>query len=481
MQVVGPWEIGALAPASTGYIFLRMQIVETLTEVDENGAPAPGLANSWKVSDDGLNWDFALRPTARFHDGSRVTAQAVVRCLEAARVAPAMLSVAPIAAIEAVDEGTVRIRLQSAYGGLPALLAHSSSIVLAPASYDDKGAVRAIIGSGPYRVETLTPPQQMQVRAFDDFDGEKPAIEQVHYLVVSRAETRALMAESGQADVVYGLDPASLARLRMRRQLRIEAVTLPRTVILKLNAGMPALKDVRVRQALSMAIDRDGIAKALLRDPELSASQLLPPSMAGWHQTGLKPLRYDPDAAAQLLGEAGWKRAGDGLRNAQGQPLQLTLRTFPDRPELPILATALQEQWRQAGIAVKVNVGNSGDIPLGHQDGSLELALTARNYASVPDPTATLLQDFGEKGGDWGAMGWSNPEVVKALDELARGNLPAERTAALRARIMQVLQEEMPVIPITWYRQQVAVSARVSGVQLDPLERSYLLTRMRWQ
>ena len=129
---------------------------------------------------------------------------------------------------------------------------------------------------------------------------------------------------------------------------------------------------------------------------------------------------------------------------------------------------------------VQVNVGNSGDIPLGHRDGSLQLGLAARNYCTVPDPTGTLMQDFTAAGGDWGAMGWRSDALVQALSELSRGTSSAERAAALRARVTAVLQGELPVIPVTWYRQQVAVSGRVTGVSLDPLERSYRLSAMRW-
>lgn len=236
-----------------------------------------------------------------------------------------------------------------------------------------------------------------------------------------------------------------------------------------------------MRQALSLSIDRASIAKALLRDPELAATQLFSPTLKGWHDPALAPLAHDPATAAQLLAQAGWKRTADGLRDAQGQPLHLALRTFPDRSELPIIASALQEQWRQAGIAVQVSIGNSGDIPLGLRDSSLQLGLAARNYATVPDPTGTLVQDFGPGGGDWGAMGWASEALVKALAELSRGTPASGRAAALRAEVTRMLQAELPIIPITWYRQQVAVSQRVIGVRLDPLERSYRLTGMGWR
>jgi len=480
LQIVGPWEISGLAPASSGYVFTRMQITETLMEAGDDGTPLPGLAERWRVSADGLVWHFTLRSAARFHDGTPVTAAAVVRCLQAARVAPALLSLAPIRSLEADGSGVVVVRLASPHGGLPALLAHSSTMVLAPASYGSGGEVKAVLGSGPYRVVSLAPPQQVEAAVFEGYDGARPAVERVRYLTVGRSETRALMAEGGQADLAYGLDPASLVRLRKRGRVRVDTVTLPRTAILKVNAGLPALKDRRVRQALSLCIDRAGIAKALLRDPELLATQLFPPTLKAWHDPTLPPLIHDPGSAARLLAEAGWRRAADGLRDASGRPLQLSLRTFPDRPELPVIASALQEQWRQAGIAVQVNVGNSGDIPLGHRDGSLQLGLAARNYCTVPDPTGTLMQDFTAAGGDWGAMGWTSDALVQALSELSRGTSSAERAAALRARVTAVLQAELPVIPVTWYRQQVAVSGRVTGVSLDPLERSYRLSSMRW-
>ena len=480
LQIVGPWDIGGLQPAISGHVFTRLQIAETLLGAHDHGQAAPALAQRWEVAGDGLTWHFVLRPQARFHDGSPVRADSVVRSLELARATPAPLRTAPIRAVEAVGDHTVRIRLSAPYASLPALLAHSSSLVLAPASYDRLGQVRSIIGSGPYRIVALAPPISLETAVFDGYDGPAPAIQRVRYMAASRAETRALMAEGGQADLAYGLDPASLQRLRLRRHLHIAAVTLPRTAVIKLNAGLPALQDLRARQALSLCIDRAGIARAILREPELAAHQLLPPTLPDWHDPTLPPLQHDPEAAMRLLRDAGWQRHGDGLRNPQGQVLRLALRTFPDRPELPIIATALQAQWREAGIAVEVQIGNSGNIPLGHRDGSLQLGLAARNYATLPDPTATLAQDFAPAGGDWGAMGWQHPKVSQHLAELMRGRMSASRAAQLRREVVQVLHTELPVIPVAWYRQQVALSRRISGVSLDPLERSYRLTDMQW-
>ena len=116
------------------------------------------------------------------------------------------------------------------------------------------------------------------------------------------------------------------------------------------------------------------------------------------------------------------------------QKFAVSLRTFPDRPELPILATAIQAKLKGLGIALDVKVGNSSEIPAGHQDGSLELGLYARNYALVPDALVTLADDFGADGADYGAMGWNNAILTSTLNTMASGSDPGalSRTDAAR-------------------------------------------------
>ena len=162
-----------------------------------------------------------------------------------------------------------------------------------------------------------------------------------------------------------------------------------------------------------------------------------------------------------------------------GEPFEVALRTFPDRPELPVLATAVQDALREIGIAVDVQVGNSSEIPAGHQDGTLDLALYARNFALVPDPLVTLLGDYAPDGADWGAMGWSSRELTDTLTGLT-GGADAATADAGRATVTGILQAELPVIPVAWYRQSAVVSDRVDGFTLDPLERSWRLDELSW-
>lgn len=478
LKVAAPWEIGSLDPSKTGYIFTRLEVTETLVDVDASGQLAPGLAVRWAVSPDQKTWRFALRPGAVFHDGSAVTPEAVVRSLQRALAQPGILKNTPVQRIAAVN-GEVQIELKQAFTALPAFLAHNSTQVLAPASFAADNSVQAVVGSGPYKVVRVNAPQKLETAAFEGWTGKRPAVQRVEYLATGRGETRGMLAESGQADLVLTHDAVAIERLKRNPRLQFHTLPIPRTLYLKVNAAHPLLKDIKVRQAISLAIDRPGIALAILREPKAAATQLFSPGMAEWHVPGLQPLVRDPGRARQLLQEAGWVAGADGLLRKDGRPFKLTLRTFSDRPEQPPMATAIQAQLREVGLDVAVAIMNASDIPAGHQDGSLELALVARNYALVPDPIGSLLQDFSPQGGDWGAMGWQSAQVTSALESLSTTNDPARRSR-LRGALSTVLQAELPLIPVAWYQHTATHSKRVGNVSIDPLERSYRISHITW-
>ncbi|MFN3364737.1 MAG: ABC transporter substrate-binding protein, partial [Allorhizobium sp.] len=178
------------------------------------------------------------------------------------------------------------------------------------------------------------------------------------------------------ADYVLNLDPASVARLKDKEGLDVRSVPIPRSLLVKVNAANPKLNTVEARKALSLAIDREGLAIAVLRY-QAGATQLFPPSVGDWHNPALAPLAYDPEAAAALLAELGWKAGSDGILEKDGERFTLELLTYPDRPELPLVAAVLQQQLQEVGIELTINSTNSSEIPARHNDGSLELALLA--------------------------------------------------------------------------------------------------------
>ena len=478
IKVAAPWEIQGPDPATSGYVFLRMDVMETLIEADTEGRLQPGLATAWETSDGGETWMFSLRDGVSFHDGTPLTADVVVNALTRAAEQPGVLGKAPIAGM-AAEGNTVVISLETPFAALPALLAHSSTVISSPAAFDADGTPVAVIGTGPYRVENLSPPQKMETVVFDGYWGEQPSISEATYLAAGRAETRALMAESGDADMVFTLDPSGFARLGGVDGVETVAVPIPRVMTLKVNAGHPFLAEAKSRQALSLAIDRKGIAAGITRFPEAAATQLFPPALGDWHDPAMTALAYDPAAAKATLKELGWVPGDDGILTRNGERFSLILRTFPDRPEQPLVAAALQDQWRAIGVELEVNVTNYSEIPAGHQDGSLEIGLFARNYGLTPDPVGTVLSDFSPGGGDWGAMNWEASEVAEAVREIASTNDPKVRGPLIET-VVKALQSELPLIPIVWYQHTVAIADGLEGVVVDPFERRYGLRNASW-
>lgn len=478
VTIVAPWEVASYDPAVAGFAIQKLQIMENMVDADETGTLRPGLATSWEASDDGLKWTFVLRQGVSFHDGTPFDAAAATRALTRAWEQPGVLSKAPVTGVSAGD-GTVVITLERPFAALPSLLAHATTIIPSPTSVDAEGTPNAMIGTGPFKVSTFTPPQSIEMVRNDAYWGSAPVIEKASYLAAGRAETRALMAESGDADMVFTLDPSGYARLGGVDTVKTVAVPIPRVVTLKVNAGHPFFEDPRARQALSMAINRAGIATAITRFPEAAAGQLFPPALNKWHDASLPALSHDVPAAKALLAELGWSVGDDGILAKDGQRFSILLRTFPDRPELPLIAAALQDMWKEIGIELEVSVANYSEIPAGHQDGTLHVALYARNYGLTPDPVGTVLQDFGKGGGDWGAMGWDNVEVAEALNEISSTSDDAARAANI-SKVAGILQAELPLIPIVWYQHTVSVAAGLKDVVIDPLQRSYGLSKVSW-
>lgn len=479
LVVAGSYEVHDLDPTTAGGLFTRLEVAETLVATDLDGTLVPGLATSWEASDDGLTWTFRLRETATFHDGTDVDAAAVATALERAHATEGTpVSNAPIADVGGEGD-TVTVTLTEPFASLPAVAADTTGQVLAAASYSADGSVSEVIGSGPYRVAEVTAPTTVVVTAARTWDGAAPDVTDVRYQSVGRSEARALMARSGGADVVLGMDPTALAGLADAEGLTTLSVTLPRTVLLKVDAGDEALGDPDVRRALSLALDRPGMAEAVLRDADLAATEMFPPSLVQWHHDTAEPLRHDVEEARSLLAAAGWAPGDDGVLVRDGQRFAVTLRTYPDRAELPPLATAVQAALAGVGVEVEVLVGSSSEIPAAHAAGTLDLALFTRSFALVPDPLVTLLTDLDPAGSDWGALRWQDAGVTAALTALAGGATGAEADAARRT-VTGTLQTQLPLIPVAWYRQSAVIATTVEGLELDPYERSWRISTAQW-
>lgn len=479
LRVIAPWEIKGADPSTSGIIFQRMEIVETLTDVDNDGNQAPGLATKWMVSDNQLLWRFTLRAGVKYHDGTDLTPESVVKALRTALDKPGMLKKMPIEKIDQ-DGNDIRITLTKPCAILDSALSHYSACILAPSSYGKNGEVKQLVGTGPYRITSYEPPQKIKVMAFGNYWGKAPAIKLAQYLAVARNETRALMAQSGDADIIFTLDPVTMKRLERYKRISVAATALPRTIVIKLNCSLPGLDKASFRRALSDGLDRQGMALTVMRYKDASAYQLFPKALGSWHLNDLDTPKKSPKGFKELLMAAGWKEDKEGFLEKNGKLLEMTLVTYSDRPELPVAATALQDQMRNMGIRLNVSIANSSAIPQGHSDGSLEMGLLARNYGLISNPLGTILLDYGTDGGDWGAMKWENTKMQRVLLELQQTSNKEKQTQFIHD-VSRILHEEMPTIPVLSYLHSAALTNDILGFSLDPLERSYRISDLRWK
>jgi peptide/nickel transport system substrate-binding protein len=480
LRVVAPWEFDSPDPLETGYILRRMSIGETLVGVHPNGQLFGLLAESWAVDPDHLTWRFQIR-NARFHDGSPVTAGVVAKALERVRSEAESLSAVPVAELRSENNRTLLIRTTTPFAPLPSALTDYAGTILAPSAYDAAGRPQRPIATGPYRVTAIQGSRVIEAEAFADHWGAKPAIPQVRYTAVVLGDTRASMAQAGEADLAFTLLPQAAQAIERSGNARIMRVTIPRVRMMTMNLRLPQFADVRVRRALSLAIDRAGIASAILHHPPSAATQLLPPLLTGWYDPSLPPLHQDVAEAKRLLAEAGWQAGADGIMAKDGKTLSATMLVPANRPEVPVMAQAMQAQFREVGVAIEVRPGPSNALPGAVRDGSLQTALLARTYVNIPDPIGTILPDFASDHPVWSSPGFVDAGIREAAQRYIQSFDEAERPK-LRKQIVTILQDQLPVIPVSWYEHNAAVSTRIAqdSVTLDPFEQSYLLPAIRW-
>ncbi len=479
LTVVSPWKMKSMNLSKSGFIFARMGCLEMLTTTDNKGNLTGLLAKSWQVSPDKLTWTFFLRPDIYFHDKTPLTTKAAVKSLNISLENKGVLARARIAEITPLDSLTLQIRTTEPFSALPAHLAHFSAGIVSEASFDKDKNLRKVYGTGQYIFIKGNNRDKFSFRANNDYWGEKPLIKFTKYLAVGKGETRGFMMKAGQADMAFTPSPSVAGQLQTGSKAKVKTMIIPRTRHLLLNCDLPLFSDVRVRQALSLAIDRNIIASGLLRNPESAATQLLPPAVAMWHFDKLPPLQYDPGKARELLADAGWKPGPDGILEKDGHRFEFELVTYATRPMLPPLAEVLQQQFKAIGIKMDIMVGESSLIPDKRADGSLQAALLARNFGQIPDAIGTIYGDFGPNPGSWGSLGWQSDHLNRLLADYLQ-TFDQHKAASKRKEILALLQTELPVIPVTWYEHIVAVSNQLEGVSIDPFEIKSYVKGARW-
>lgn len=476
VSVIAPWELNSLSPMQSGTIFQRMNIAETLVETNLQGELVPGLAQSWQSNDDATIWTFTLREAA-FHNGEKLTAQTVVKNLNSILSQPSILKKVFIQEIRALNPTQVQITLSKPFAPFPSFLTHYSTVILADASFNAQGEVAQVIGTGAFKATKVEAPQKVEAVRFEHYWDEQPRVAQANYLASSRSETRVLMAQSDENSFVLDLAPASVSKLKTDPNVKLTTNSVARTIQVKMDVAKPFFNDLAIRQALSQAINRKAISEQVLKIQDGVADQILPKAFADW-RIPTQDNAVDIAKIKQNLTASGYQFNADGkLTDKAGKPFSFTLRTFSERPELPIIATILQAEWKKIGIDVNVSVGNFSEIAAGHKDGSLEMGLYALNYSKTVDPFGVIVQDFAKGGSDWGVMNWHNAQLDAALKQIETERDP-QQAKQLKQTVSQIIHDELPIIPIVYYQQNIATHNNIQGVTVDPFERRFYLEKL---
>lgn len=425
----------------------------------------PALAESWEQPNP-LTLVFHLRSGVKFHDGRSLTARDVAWTIESmidpgrfgSVISPKANSYSSVNIVEAPDERTVVFHLKHADNFLLTNLSTGAMGIVPEGSGRDFW--QHPVGTGPFKFVSQQIDQDVIVARNPQSWDVTPKLARVRFAVVPDAITESLELEKGSGDVaVNSLPMDSLPVLAANPNLQLEETGGTEIQYLGFNLLDPLLKDVRVRQAIACAIDRELMIKTLLGGHAQPASSLLP--INHWARSGnVARYDFDPARAARLLDEAGRPRGKDGIR------FHLTMKTSNDEGTR-LLAAVLQQQLGAVGIALDLRSYEYATFYSDVSRGAFQMY--SLRWVGIVQPDifsyAFSTAYFTPRGANRGH--YSNPRLDALLDDAAQSEDTVQRRAEY-VEAQQILARDLPAINL-WYRDTVIVhNRRLTGVTPSP-------------
>ena len=446
---------------------LAMHFFDALVIFDEKQRPTPGLAVSWKPVDD-LTWEFKLRKGVKFHDGSPFTADDVVFTFNRAGNVPNSPSSFGIytkgkTAVK-IDDYTVHIKTPKPY---PLMVSDVTAVEIVSkkngegATTVDYNSGKATIGTGPYKFVEYVPGDRIVMKANPDYWGGKPKWDNVTLKPIKSAPSRVAALLAGDVDVIEGVPTSDVARLKKDKRLQLSSGISNRIIYLHLDHarddspyvkavdGGPIknpLKKLKVRQAISKAINRKAIVARVMEGLAIPAGQLLPEGFVGV-SPNLKPEPYDLAGAKKLLKEAGYP---DGF--------QLTLHGPNDRYINDAkIAEVIGQMLTRLGLKMKVETMTRSvffkQASRGGPDGTPKFSFILVGWGAgtgeASSPLKSLLATY-DKSKGMGASNrgrYSNPAMDKVLEQ-ALATVDDKARAALLAKATEIAIKDLGIIPL---------------------------------
>lgn len=441
-------------------------LFSTLTPKDVNG-PVPWLAASWELIDP-TTWEFKLREDANWTDGTPVTSDDIKFSYERAIDVPGSVAsfrgfLRTVEDVEIIDDKTFRIITNVPNPLLPINLSTVyvvSRHVGEGALSDDYNSGKALVGSGAYELETYIPGDRLVMTRNEGYWGPKPEWEKVDYRYISNPAARTAALLAGDVDVIDKVSLSDLDTLEASDKVTVYSYPGLRVLLLQPSFnpapsefitaadGSPLdvnpLLDVRVREALNIAINREAIADRIMRGGATVANQWMPEGTFGYDPE-IGDIAYDPEAAKALLAEAGYP---DGFR--------LTMHVPGDRyPMATETAQAVAQFWTRAGVATQIEA-----VPYSVYAGRAnknEYAMsmigwgngTGEGTYAMTTILATYDTDKGLGASNWGRF---SSERLDAALEMATSEFDDAAREQFIFDGVKAVSEEVGVIPLFHYK-----------------------------
>ena len=451
LRVGATFLVGSPDPTkgSAGWALTSHGVGETLFTVDRDGKLVPQLAASAERTGE-LRWTVTLAPARFFSDGTPVTAAALKRGFDNTFARnPAAAATGGKLTFAAPEPLTLEVTTEKPVPRLEALFAEWPLIAYTLA---DDGTP---VFTGPYAIGDLKADQQIDLvpnMHFAGGDGRAP----IKLRKFGDAQTMALALQSGELDLAFGVPAESLSRLKADPELVVKSFPVGYQYYGFLNTERPALADVKVRQAVDLALDRNELVAAI------EAGKPATGAFAPYFPFAAEaPRPTDAARAKALLDEAGWTRGEDGMRIRDGQPLRLLTVAYPQRPDLVTMLPVVKAALARVGIAVETQVAeNVGEVASG---GDFDILLWAQRTAPAGDPAfffnSMLKSDA--------ALNYAHYRSG-AFDEIIAGFAEAdgedERNAIAKAAQNQLF-EDVPVTFLVSPEWHVGLSERLAGYE----------------
>jgi oligopeptide transport system substrate-binding protein len=436
---------------------VAMDLHEGVTRINAAGEAELGLARAVSVSTDGLVWRYTLKPALKFSDGTAITAPhfATVfsRLKDKATASPTASLFDAIQSVTAPDPATVVVQLKTPYPALPELLAHPAMAAI-PLHRKGWAEERPLVTSGAYQLISWSLGDRMALAANPKWHDGAPPVAKVEWRPIPDVLTAMRLFQAKGADSINEFPSARIKMLRETMPNAVRTAPYRGAYYFAFNTRKAPFNDVRVRRALSMAVERDWIAGPLMGIGTLPAWGIIPPGLSG-----LAP--YKPDwagwpreqrlaSARALLAEAGYGPA---------KPLSFEIRFNSDIDHRRV-SVSLAAMWKPLGV----------DAKLLNSESSLHFASLKRNDFAlarsgwIGDVSApeNFLAVHKSDGGAINYSGYANPAYDQAFTAAVSIADDAKRAQAMRTA-EAVAMTDGPILPIYYYVSKSLVNPRVTG------------------